>query len=83
MKFQALFSLKNKNKIKMASAAVVIRTLMLSTLAIFCFSRRLLKSFLLGFFHDTGLDISCKFSPMEISYEKCQILFSGEYKKKM
>ena len=33
------------------------------------------------FSQKTGFDISCKLSPMEIFYMKCQILFFGKNKK--
>ena len=33
------------------------------------------------FSQEKGFDISCKLSPLETIFMKCQILFSGKYKK--
>ena len=40
------------------------------------------KSFFFFFFQKTGFDNSCKLSPQETVWMKCQILFPGKNKKK-
>ena len=46
------------------------------------FSRRHFEIFFL-FSQETGLDISCKLSPMETICMKCQLLFSGKKIRKV